>query len=121
MSKPKLNSSYICVKNMKRAIDFYEKFLERKVSVRDELFSIFEVDRFFFYLFNNKKAKEKVTYGDNCLLSFEVENIKQVQEKLKKLGVKIVYPLTKIGKNLVLEFKDPEGNDVEVYSIINSS
>lgn len=113
--KPILNSAYICVKDMNRAIKFYEQFLEQQVNIRDGIFSIFNLDGFNFCLFNPKKVKEEVTYGDNCLLSFKVENMDDLQKKLDCLKVEIVYPLTKIGDKLVLEFKDPEGNDIEVY------
>ncbi len=36
-----LNSMYICVKDMDRAINFYELLLDQKVSKRDSVFSIF--------------------------------------------------------------------------------
>lgn len=114
----KLNSLYICVKDMDRAIAFYEKFLDRVVTVRDPLFSIFEIESFRFCLFNNEKVHEKVTWGDNCLPSFEVGDINMLLERLKLLGAEIVFPLTQIGRNMVLEIKDSEGNDIEVYSRI---
>lgn len=112
----KLNSLYICVKDMKRAIEFYENFLEQPVYIKDEVFSIFELDGFRFCLFNNSKAGEKVSWGDNCLPSFEVNDIDILIEKLKELNAEIVFPLTQINNNWVLEFKDSEGNDIEVYS-----
>ncbi|KYH34253.1 hypothetical protein CLTEP_18280 [Clostridium tepidiprofundi DSM 19306] len=56
-----LNSLYICVKDMNRAINFYEQFFEQKVDKKDDIFSVF------------------------------------------------------INENQVLEFKDSEGNDIEVY------
>jgi Predicted enzyme related to lactoylglutathione lyase len=112
----KLNSSYICVRDMDRAVRFYEEFLGQPVDVRDEIFSIFEFKGFRFCLFNNSRAGEKVVWGDNCLLSFEVNDINILIEKLNKLNAKIVFPPTMIGDNMVLEFRDSEGNDVEVYS-----
>ena len=48
--------------------------------------------------------------------SFEVSDIKALVEKLEELQAEIVYPLTHLGNNWVLEFKDSEGNDIEVYS-----
>ena len=40
----KLNSLYICVKNMERAINFYEEFFTQKVEVKDEIFSVFDLN-----------------------------------------------------------------------------
>lgn len=112
----KLNSLYICVKDMERAIRFYEDFLQQRVYIKDEVFSIFELDGFRFCLFDNSKANEKVSWGDNCLPSFEVSDINALIERLKALNAKIVFPLTQINNNWVLEFRDSEGNDIEVYS-----
>jgi predicted enzyme related to lactoylglutathione lyase len=61
-------------------------------------------------------VNEPVIYGDNCLLSIEVEDIGAIQEKLASLDAPIAFPPTKIGDKLVLEFTDPEGNDMEVYT-----
>ena len=114
-----LNSLYICVKDMDCAINFYENFLEQSVFKKDKILSIFNIKGFRFCLFNNSEVDEKVIWGDNCLPSFEVNDINEIIEKLKFLDREIVFPLTKIGDNWVLEFKDTEGNDIEVYSKIN--
>lgn len=111
----KLNSLYICVKDMDRAISFYEKLLLQEVDIRDSVGSLFIIKGFRFWLFNNAKVNEEVTWGDNCLPSFEVDDIQELLNKLKNLNAKIVFPLTKIKDNFVLEFKDSEGNDIEVY------
>lgn len=114
--KPTLNSAYICVRDMDRAITFWERFLERKITVRDTLLSRFDVGKFRLLLFDPKAAGETVTYGDNCLLSFKIADMDGLKKKLKALGAKIIYPKTKIGNNWVMEFRDCEGNDVEVYT-----
>lgn len=110
-----INSLYICIKDMERAIHFYERFFEQPVSVRDEVFSIFDIKGFRFCLFNNQKVNESVKWGDNCLPSFEVNDMDRLLEKLRTLEAEIVFPLSKINNNWVLEFKDSEGNDIEVY------
>lgn len=110
-----LNSLYICIKDMERAIHFYERFFEQPVCVRDEVFSIFDIKGFRFCLFNNQKVNESVKWGDNCLPSFEVNDMDRLLEKLRTLEAEIVFPLTRINSNWVLEFKDSEGNDIEVY------
>ena len=116
----RLNSAYICVHDTNRATGFYEKFLGQPVTTRDDVFSVFDFHGFRLCLFNNSKVGESVKYGDNCLLSFEVEDAKSKKDELEKDGVEIVYPLTKLGENLVFEFKDTEGNDIEVYSKLNN-
>ncbi len=110
-----LNSLYLCVKDMERAIGFYERFLERPVTEKDEIFSIFDVDGFRFCLFDNNKAGESVAWGDNCLPSFQIDTLESLLKKIEELQVEIVFPLTSIKDNWVLEFKDSEGNDIEVY------
>lgn len=111
----KLNSLYICVKNMERAINFYENFFDQKADAKDEIFSIFNFNNFRFCLFNNSKVNEEVIWGDNCLPSFEVNDMNKLIEKIRVMNAEIVFPLTKINDNWVLEFKDSEGNDIEVY------
>lgn len=112
----KINSLYICVKDMERAINFYEKLLDQEVTEKDDIYSVFDIGGFRFGLFANEKMNEKHVFGDNCLPSFEVEDIKMAQERLAELNSDIVFPLTRIKNNLVLEFTDSEGNHIELTS-----
>lgn len=50
-----------------------------------------------------------------------MKKIEPIMKKLERMKVKIVYPLTKIGQNYVFEFKDTEGNDVEVSSKVSNN
>ncbi|MBX4262138.1 VOC family protein [Clostridium estertheticum] len=110
-----VNSLYICVKDMARAISFYEQLFERTVDKKDDTFSVFIIRGFKFCLFNNSKVNEAVIWGDNCLPSLEVNSMNKLIEKLKILKAEIIFPLTKINVNWVLEFTDSEGNDIEIY------
>ncbi|OPJ58304.1 VOC family protein [Clostridium oryzae] len=109
-----INSLYVCVKDMNRAIEFYEKLLGQKVTEKDEIYSVFDIRGFRYGLFANEKMKERKVYGNNCLPSLAVNDMEAVQNRLQELGCKIAFPLTIIGKNKVLEFTDSEGNDIEV-------
>jgi len=112
--KIKLNSFYICVKDIKRAVYFYEQILNQKAEGDGTLFVINGIR---FWLFDYQSANDtRIVYGHNCLPSFEVSDIKALMDKLEELQTPLVFPLTHIGNNWVLEFKDPEGNDIEVYS-----
>jgi len=119
--KPKLESAYIAVENTDRAINFYEWFLERSAAKKGESLYLFDVDGFRFFLFDHNNENEEVKYGDNCLLSFEVDDAEKTKEKIEDRGLKIVFPLTKILDNIVFEFEDPEGNHIEVYSKVSAS
>jgi predicted enzyme related to lactoylglutathione lyase len=109
-----LKSLYVCVKDMERAIKFYESLLGLKVAERSEVYSVFDINGFRYGLFANEKMNETKRWGNNCLPSLEVNNIDMIMERLEQLNCEIVFPLTIIGENRVLEFTDSEGNDIEI-------
>jgi len=119
--KLKLESAYIALENTDRAINFYEWFLERSAAKKGDSLYLFNVDGFRLFLFDHNKENEEVKYGDNCLLSFEVDDAEKIKEKIEERNLKIVFPLTKIQNNLVFEFEDPEGNHIEVFSKLSAS
>jgi predicted enzyme related to lactoylglutathione lyase len=112
----KINSLYICVKDMERAIGFYEKLLGQKVKERDEIYSVFDIQGFRYGLFANEKMQEEKKWGNNCLPSFSVCNMDALLLRLEELQCEIVFSLSIIGNNRVLEFIDSEGNAIEVTS-----
>jgi predicted enzyme related to lactoylglutathione lyase len=111
-----IKSLYLCVKDMQRAITFYEIFFEKTITRKDELYSVFDIKGFRLGLFAYKKVKEQHTFGTNCLPSIEVNDIDTLKKKLET--VKIVFPITKIGENWVSEFEDSEGNHIELTTRI---
>lgn len=114
-----IKSLYLCVKDMNRAIIFYEKFFERPVTVKDTIYSVFDINGFRLGLFAYEKMQENHKYGNNCLPSIDVENLETLQRKLN--GLKIVFPLKRIGNNWVSEFEDSEGNHIELTAPIDIS
>ncbi len=116
--KPKIESAYVCVEDIDRAKNFYEWFLKRSCTKKGDSLYLFNIDGFRLFLFDHNKENERVEYGDNCLLSFEVEDAKDLKQKLEEHGFKIVFPLKKIINNYVFEFEDTEGNHIEVFSKI---
>lgn len=113
----KLNSFCLCVKDLSRAVTFYENILGQKAV--DEKRGLFIYNGIRICMYEYKKYNDSVVFGDNCLLSFEVDNMESFVNRLKELKIPIVFPITKIGDNYVLEFRDSEGNDVEVYTKCN--
>lgn len=108
----KINSLYICVKDMERAISFYEKLFEQEVTERDSLYSVFSIQGFRVGLFAYEKAGEKHVFGSNCLPSFSFERKEELEQKIA--DKEICFPMTKIKKNWVVEIADSEGNHIEL-------
>ena len=107
-----INSLYLCVKDMDRAIKFYEELFEQQVTERNDIYSVFNVNGFRLGLFAFEKKNEPHTFGSNCLPSISVESLGYMKEKLN--GKEICFPLTRIGNNWVAEFIDSEGNHIEI-------
>lgn len=112
-----IKSLYLCVTDMNRAVKFYEDFFEQSVTVMDDIYSVFEINRFRFGLFAFEKMKEPHSFGNSCLPSIEVENIEILKQKIKDL--KIIFPVKAINSNWVCEFEDSEGNHIELTAPIN--
>lgn len=108
----RINSLYLCVSDMDRAIKFYEDFFEKPVTEKDEIYSVFDIEGFRVGLFDFKRMNENHIFGSNCLPSISVENIDILKSKIANL--KICFPLIKIGNNWVAEFVDSEGNHIEI-------
>lgn len=114
--KCNIRSLYFCVKDMNRAIQFYEDFFEQEVDEKNEIYSVFDINGFRLGLFAYEKMNEKHEFGNNCLPSIEVESIMVLQKKIKDLP--LCFPLTQIGQNWVCEFIDSEGNHIELTAPI---
>ncbi|MCM1251444.1 MAG: VOC family protein [Clostridium sp.] len=111
-----IKSLYLCVKNMERAICFYENFFEKEVTIKDEVYSVFDINGFRLGLFAYEKVNEKHSFGTNCLPSIDVANLDILKRKIKNL--ELCFPLTQINTNWVVEFVDSEGNHIELTSPI---
>lgn len=108
----KISSLYICVKDMERAIRFYEEFFGCPAAEVDAVYSVFDIDGFRFGLFAYQAMSEEHTFGSNCLPSVSFDDLQTLEAKLE--GKEICFPLTRIKGNWVAEFVDSEGNHIEV-------
>ena len=75
-------------------------------------FTVFSMSAAFGWGWLPTKKGERHTFGNNCLPSISVENVKILREKLT--GGPAVFPVTRIKNNWVAEFQDSEGNHVEL-------
>lgn len=105
-------SLYICVRDMERAVRFYEDFFDGPAAVRDDIYSVFDVDGFRFGLFAYQAMSEEHSFGSNCLPSVSFDDVRTLEAKLE--GKEVCFPLTRIKGNWVAEFVDSEGNHIEV-------
>lgn len=55
-----IKSLYICVKDMDRAVAFYEAFFEQTVTKKDDIYSVFDIEGFRFGLFAYEKKNENI-------------------------------------------------------------
>ena len=108
----KISSLYICVRDMQRAIEFYEQLFDMHVTEKDDVYSVFEVGSFRFGLFAYEKKGELHEFGSNCLPSISFESSDLLKEKLS--GKQLCFELTKIKTNWVAEIIDSEGNHIEL-------
>ncbi|MBW2987648.1 VOC family protein [Candidatus Woesearchaeota archaeon] len=115
--KPQIKAIYIAVKDMDRAIKFYEDIFEVKVSSKDKRMSLFEFDNITFLLFDPKIDNEKVSFGNNVVPNIEVDNINKMLELIKSKKCEIVLPLEKVKEYKLFQAKDTEGNVIEFYQI----
>lgn len=115
--KPQIKAIYITVKDMNRAVKFYEDIFDVEVSSKDERMSSFDFENISFLLFNPTIDGEKVSIGNNAIPNIEVEDINKMLELVKNKECKIVMSLAKIEKYLIFQIKDTEGNVIEFYQV----
>ena len=113
--KPQIKALYVAVRDMDRAVKFYEEIFNVKVSSKDKRMSSFDFDNISFLLFNPAIDGEEVSSGNNIVPNIEVEDINKMLELVKSKGCEIVMPLEKIEKYLIFQIKDTEGNVIEFY------
>ena len=107
-----LSSMYICVRDMDRAIDFYEDLLDQTVTEKDDVYSVFDINGFRLGLFAFEKKGEEHVFGSNCLPSLSVDSLSVLEKKIN--GREVCFPLTRIKDKWVVEIVDSEGNHIEM-------
>lgn len=113
--KPHIGAIYLAVKNMRRAVRFYEFAFKRKVTAYDKRMSIFAFDGISFLLFDPRAEGEKVTVGNNVIPNIEVANARAAFKLMKSRKMKVVMSLCQVNDFLLFQIRDPENNVVEFY------
>ena len=116
MQKYRPNSVYVSVKDMDRAVDFYEKLFGKKADSLSERYSEFHFENIGLGLYNPSVDGDRAVYGTNCVINFEIEDAEKEYERIKKIAPKIDDEIMDLGEMNLFQFKDTEGNLLEVYA-----
>ena len=117
--KPKIKALYLSVKDMERAVKFYETIFKAKASYYDKRMSSFDFDNISLLLFDPTVDGESLNYGNNVVPNIEVEDIDKMLELVKEKKLEIVMQPEIIEKYKIFQIKDTEGNIVEFYEIVD--
>ncbi len=119
MIKPQIKAMYVAVRDMRRAVKFYEDVFEVKASSTEERMSSFDFENLSFLLFNPEADGADISIGNNIVPNIEVGDIDKMLEFVESKECEIVMPVEKIGKYLIFQVKDTEGNIIEFYQSEN--
>lgn len=122
--KIQLDHIYFSTKDMDRAVEFYEKFLEIKATHREgKRWADFEIEGqkgMYFGLIEEDALGEKRMIGNNATLGIYTDDIKKAFEKAKKLGATIQYEPSYVQDSpygyICFGMLDLDGNRIEVAS-----
>lgn len=122
MAKMKLDHIYVSVKNMDRAIAFYEDLLEQKVSYREEnqWADFYLEDSCYLGLIDPKVVSDKRIIGNNIMPVFFSDDVDGVFKKVEKYNVKISFSPKDLEftayRYYCFECEDTEGNLIEIVN-----
>ena len=125
MGHPTVADTYFKVKDMNRAVDFYEAFLgvqaeyrymERWVSINDRL-GLYNPSYDVHHGVPLTEYDRELRIGNNVVIVFSSDDVDADHERVQSLGATGITEIIEI--NLIapyrfFQFKDPDGNIVEV-------
>ncbi len=114
----KINSLYVGVKDMNRAIDFYKNLFQKEPEDINERFSSFDINGITFALYNAKADSEDMTFGNNCVPNIEIDNAEDEYQRVKELNAELLGEIVSVDSYKLFQFKDTEGNVIEFYEVI---
>lgn len=120
MTTVKLDHIYVSVKDMDRAIKFYEDLLGMKITHREKnTWADFDLGNgFYLGLINPKIISDKRIVGNNAIPVFFTDDVDAVFEKVKKHKVKVPFPPEDLKFTdypyRCFQCEDTEGNIIEI-------
>lgn len=113
----KLNALYIGVADMSRALTFYQSIFRQEPIRVEERFSMFDVGGTYFGLFYAAFDGEDLIFGNNCVPNIEVDDIDAEYRRIGGVAPYVDPDIRRVGAYRYFQFKDLDGNLVELYSI----
>ncbi|MDY6769525.1 MAG: VOC family protein [Candidatus Nanohaloarchaea archaeon] len=111
-----LSSVYVGVEDMERALNFYRKLFGAEPVQEEERFSMFDVGGIHFGLYNASYDGEELEFGNNCVPDLEVDDIDATYQRIQAFAPEIDDELFETEDHILFQFKDTEGNTIEVFS-----
>lgn len=112
----KIESLYVAAKDFDRAKAFYTQTLfQKEPSSSTDRFVFYDVDGFQFGVFDPSVTGESVSFGDNCVPTFEVSDLEALHDRLRAENVEIVMPLQEVNDIVIFQCRDSEGSVLEFY------
>jgi len=115
--QPTINAAYVTVKNLDRAIAFYEDIFETKIAKYDKRMTELRIDNFTLLLYDPKVDNWEPTKGDNVVLNIAVDGVDAFFPRIQEMGCTIIMPVTEIGPDKFFQAEDTEGNILEFYQV----
>ncbi len=106
--KPQLNAIYLTVKDMDRAVKFYEDVFGTRASSKDKRMSLFELGNVVLLLYDSQVDNESVIFGNNVVPAIQVEDVSKMFEVIKNKNCEIISPLEKVGDYYLFQARDTE-------------
>jgi catechol 2,3-dioxygenase-like lactoylglutathione lyase family enzyme len=110
----KLEMISLTVKDMDRAVEFYQEFLGEEPEKNTGRLSIFDLGNIRLSLWKASVDGVEVDFGENVVGTFKTDDLEAERVRLKELGVE-VEEISDKGTYSLFHFTDTEGNLIEVY------
>lgn len=112
----KLNYTYVCAKDFRRAENFYREVLFRsEPTLRTDRFVYFDVGGTSFGIFDPQVTGETIHYGNNVIPTFEVADVVALHDRLVREQVEIIMPLQSVNGTTIFQCRDSEDNVLEFF------
>jgi len=113
----KLNSIYVAAADMNRAVDFYKGLFQAEPARQSDRFSAFQLGDVLFGLMNKEAYAFPLKVGNNCVPTFEVNDIDSEFGRIKNISPsRITDEVASVGPYRLFQLADTEGNALEIYS-----